>query len=43
LFFSIVDLNRIDPMYEYSLQWFQNLFRMAVENAPEAKELEVRL
>jgi dynein heavy chain len=30
LFFSIVLLNRIDPMYEYSLQWFINLFIMSV-------------
>jgi dynein heavy chain len=26
LFFCIVDLALIDPMYQYSLQWFQNLF-----------------
>lgn len=30
-------------MYQYSLQWFINLFCMGVENAPAAKELEVRL
>jgi dynein heavy chain len=26
LFFAIVDLNIIDSMYQYSLQWFQRLF-----------------
>lgn len=26
LFFSITDLPNIDPMYQYSLSWFVNLF-----------------
>jgi len=26
LFFCITDLNNIDPMYQYSLSWFINLF-----------------
>ena len=43
LFFCIIDLAGIDPMYQYSLQWFVNLFKMAVENALPAKELEIRL
>jgi len=43
LFFCIVDLAGIDPMYQYSLQWFINLFKMAVENALPAKELSARL
>ena len=30
-------------MYEYSLQWFINLFTLAVEIAPPAKEHEQRL
>ena len=30
LFFGIVDLNIINDMYQYSLQWFQNLFKNAV-------------
>lgn len=36
LFFCIVDLNIIDPMYQYSLQWFQGLFRMGVKNSRDA-------
>ncbi|KAL4427402.1 hypothetical protein ABPG74_009674 [Tetrahymena malaccensis] len=43
LFFCIVDLASIDPMYQYSLQWFTNLFIMGVEKAPESNELEQRL
>jgi len=30
LFFAIVDLAVIDPMYQYSLQWFANLFGSSV-------------
>ncbi len=30
LFFCIVDLAIIDPMYQYSLQWFQILFGNSV-------------
>lgn len=26
LFFCITDLNNIDPMYQYSLSWFINLY-----------------
>ena len=26
LFFSIADLPNIDPMYQYSLTWFVNLY-----------------
>jgi len=43
LFFCIIDLSGIDPMYQYSLQWFINLFKLTVENALPAKELETRL
>ena len=43
LFFCIVDLSSIDSMYQYSLQWFSNLFVMAVENATASNVLETRL
>ena len=43
LFFCIVDLSNIDPMYQYSLQWFTNLFQMAVGYAPTSNQLEQRL
>jgi dynein heavy chain len=38
-----MDLNTIDPMYQYSLQWFTNLFVMGVENAPQSNIPEERL
>ncbi|KAL4429885.1 hypothetical protein ABPG74_022908 [Tetrahymena malaccensis] len=43
LFFCILDLCLIDPMYQYSLQWFMNLFVMAVENSEVSNILEERL
>lgn len=39
LFFCIVDLAGVDPMYQYSLQWFISLFKSGVENAAAHKEL----
>lgn len=38
LFFTIVDLAVIDPMYQYSLQWFANLFGASVDNSPKSAE-----
>lgn len=33
LFFCINDISGIDHMYQYSLQWFTQLFEAGVENA----------
>lgn len=33
LYFCITDLDKIDPMYQYSLQWFQRLFANGVKNS----------
>ena len=43
LFFCIVDLAHIDPMYQYSLQWFTRLFELGIENAPNPGTPEERL
>lgn len=43
LYFCILDLSLIDPMYQYSLQWFSNLFVMGVENALPSNVLDERL
>jgi len=32
LFFSIADLPNIDPMYQYSLTWFVNLFINSIQD-----------
>lgn len=43
LFFSIADLANIEPMYQYSLTWFINLFILSIENAEKAEDVAVRL
>ncbi|CAM9362495.1 unnamed protein product [Pylaiella littoralis] len=43
LFFCIADLGTVDPMYQYSLEWFINLFEMAIDKAVKAHVLEDRL
>jgi len=43
LFFTIADLANIDPMYQYSLNWFINLFIGSIDNSERAEDLAVRL
>jgi dynein heavy chain len=42
LFFCITDLANIDPMYQYSLGFFINLFTAAITNSEPAEDLEER-
>nr|XP_033800562.1 dynein heavy chain 7, axonemal [Geotrypetes seraphini] len=43
LFFSIADLANIEPMYQYSLIWFINLFIMSIDNSDKSENLLMRL
>lgn len=43
LFFCINDLNQIDPMYQYSLQWFQRLFSSGVKNSDPSDDENERI
>ncbi|XP_041955531.1 dynein heavy chain 12, axonemal isoform X1 [Alosa sapidissima] len=43
LFFSIADLANIDPMYQYSLNWFVNLYINSIQDSNKSKILEKRL
>ncbi|KAK5619233.1 hypothetical protein CRENBAI_020307 [Crenichthys baileyi] len=43
LFFSIADLTNIDPMYQYSLSWFVNLYINSIQHSSKSKILERRL
>ena len=43
LFFCIVDLANIDPMYQYSLQWFQTLFERSVTESTPSTEITERI
>eukprot|EP00924_Labyrinthula_sp_SR-Ha-C_P001265 maker-scaffold_7-snap-gene-19.73-mRNA-1 protein AED:0.01 eAED:0.01 QI:0/0/0/1/1/1/2/0/4142 len=42
LFFCIADLRAIDPMYEYSLQWFTQLFTQGILNSEKAEDGKVQ-
>lgn len=43
LYFCIADLATVDPMYQYSLQWFRNLFIQAIRLADPSDDIETRL
>jgi dynein heavy chain, axonemal len=43
LYFCIADLCNVDPMYQYSLPWFTQLFVRGCNNAPPANDLLQRL
>jgi dynein heavy chain len=43
LYFCIADLGTIDPMYQYSLQWFKSLFISAIRQSPPSTDIEVRI
>lgn len=43
LFFVIAELANIDPMYQYSLGWFVNLYVNSIQDSSKSKVLEKRL
>uniref|UniRef100_A0A0G4I0U0 Uncharacterized protein n=1 Tax=Chromera velia CCMP2878 TaxID=1169474 RepID=A0A0G4I0U0_9ALVE len=43
LYFVVADLANIDPMYQFSLAYFANLFRKILEKAEKSDVLEERL
>ncbi|KAG2430891.1 hypothetical protein HXX76_009864 [Chlamydomonas incerta] len=43
LFFCISDLAAIEPMYQYSLLWFVNLFEDTIARAEKSKDLARRI
>jgi dynein heavy chain len=43
LFFCIADLAGVDPMYQYSLEWYVNLFLLAIDKAEQNSNMEERL
>ena len=43
LFFTVMELANLDPMYQNSLIWFINLFNLSIDKAPKSKDLRVRL
>jgi len=43
LFFCVSELSVIDPMYQFSLQWFQQLAALGIDNAASGDSQAVRL
>ncbi|CAM9110379.1 unnamed protein product, partial [Ectocarpus fasciculatus] len=43
LFFCIADLAGVDPMYQYSLDWYISLYETAILQAPKSTNLDERL
>lgn len=36
LYFCVSDLSNVDPMYQYSLEWFLNIFLLGIRNSEKA-------
>eukprot|EP00741_Cyanophora_paradoxa_P002212 tig00000555_g2144.t1 len=43
LFFCIAELANIEPMYQYSLTWFINLFIQGIADSPKSPDLDQRI
>ncbi|KAF4803390.1 hypothetical protein TURU_015827 [Turdus rufiventris] len=43
LYFCVSDLSNVDPMYQYSLEWFLNIFLLGIRNSEKADELPERV
>ncbi|VVC42221.1 Dynein heavy chain, coiled coil stalk,P-loop containing nucleoside triphosphate hydrolase,Dynein heavy [Cinara cedri] len=43
LFFCITDLNYIDPMYQYSLSWFINLYDQSIKQSNKSDNINERI
>uniref|UniRef100_A0A8C3EP56 Dynein axonemal heavy chain 1 n=1 Tax=Corvus moneduloides TaxID=1196302 RepID=A0A8C3EP56_CORMO len=43
LYFCVSDLSNVDPMYQYSLEWFLNIFLLGIRNSEKAEALTERV
>ncbi|KAM9856968.1 dynein axonemal heavy chain 1 [Aulostomus maculatus] len=43
LFFCVSDLSSVDPMYQYSLEWFLSIFMAGIANSERAEVVETRI
>ncbi|KAM8930485.1 dynein axonemal heavy chain 1 isoform 1-T1 [Pelodytes ibericus] len=43
LFFCVSDLSNVDPMYQYSLEWFLGIFSASIANSERAETVEKRI
>jgi len=42
LFFCVADLANVEPMYQWSLDWFIDLYKHAIDQDPKVKETRVQ-
>ncbi|XP_072203968.1 dynein axonemal heavy chain 1 [Excalfactoria chinensis] len=43
LYFCVSDLSSVDPMYQYSLEWFLNIFLRGISNSERADTVKDRI
>ena len=43
MYFCIADLANIEPMYQYSLPWFINLFKRSIEDSEKSEFFQYRV
>ncbi|KAM4613811.1 dynein axonemal heavy chain 1 [Polymixia lowei] len=43
LFFCVSDLSNVDPMYQYSLEWFLGIFMAGIANSEKGDTVEQRI
>ncbi|KAF0035263.1 hypothetical protein F2P81_013021 [Scophthalmus maximus] len=43
LFFCVSDLSNVDPMYQYSLEWFLRIFLSSIANSERADSVKARI
>merc|ERR1719305_755816 len=43
LYFVVADMGNIDPMYQWSLEYFNNLFKMRMDKSEESDDLATRV
>lgn len=43
MFFVISDLANIEPMYQYSLSWYINIYLQSISQSEKSDDLEIRL
>lgn len=43
LYFCVTDLSALDPMYCFSLRWFNQLFVRAIADSPQSTDVPTRL
>jgi len=43
LFFATIDLSSIDPMYQFSLQWFAKLYENSIKVTPPSNNIDTRI